>query len=382
MNTSEFHFIANCVAGFSFLCTSLFTALAYIPHTPLWRQLRLCKTYMSLVFLVVAMSCAKTILFNLPPNPHIIQTSTLISASIQALLFAYTGITFISPRSPGRRWLFTNLGIIAINAMQLVFGVVWLRSSFQISAAVACTIYLCQLTYYIRFFFRLYGKCIADIDQLTDEYNDVRLRWVKRFFIMVSILGFTACAAPFLPVTLYDCWMLGAAIFYNYVLLTFVNHGSHTAQLLSRVYADKEILPPPSTEYTFLPPPIVEPEEEKNQETDFAYLEKRLQEWINNYGFLSNEQVSESLAHSMGVNIVTFRTYFRNTGKTDFRQWRMKLRIEYACQIMMKHPEYTYETVAEMTGISDRSNFLRTFRKVKGMSPKDYITRERNKALG
>lgn len=375
MSATDFHFIANCVSGFSFLCTSLFTALAYIPHTPLWRQLRLCRTGMSLVFLVVALSCGKTILFNLPPNPHIIQTSTLISASIQALLFAYTGITFISPRS-GHRWAFTNLGIIAINAAQLISAVVWFRPSFWISAVVACTIYLCQLAYYIRSFFRIYGKCVTDIDQLTDEYNEARLSWIKRFFIMVSILGFTACIAPFLPATIYDCWMLGAAMFYNHVLLSFVNHGSHTAQLLSLIYKDKGIVPPPSIEHDSLSS-ITESEEAMKQNADFANLEKRLQEWVRNYGFLTNEQVSESLAHSMGVNIVTFRNYFRIKGNTDFRQWRMKLRIEYACQIMMKHPEYTYETVAEMTGICDRSNFLRTFRKVKGMSPKEYIAREK-----
>lgn len=373
MNVAEFHYIASCVAGFSFLSTAVFTAYVHVPHTPLWRRLRWCRTYMSMIFMVVALATGKTVFFNLPPNPLIIQTSTLISSSLQALLFACTGITFIAPRYLLRRRVKTHLAIIIANAVQLITVMVFFRTYAYVSLALGVCVYLTQMVIYVRVFFRLYAKCVAEIDSLTDEDSEGRLRWVKRFYIAVSSLGFSACVAPFLPVVGYDCWMLGAAVFYGYVLLQFVNYWNSTAQLMSRVYA--------VTDDFSLTPSIEQPQEvetTENQDTtpDYSELEKRLQQWVEDRGFVNNDLVSESLAQSMGVNIATFRSYFRNTGKTDFRQWRMKLRIDYACHIMERHPDYTYDTVAEMTGICDRSNFLRTFRKITGMSPKEYLCRE------
>ena len=53
----------------------------------------------------------------------------------------------------------------------------------------------------------------------------------------------------------------------------------------------------------------------------------------------------------------------------------MCLRVEYACEIMRQHPDYTYSMVAEMVGIGDRSNFNKAFVKVKGMTPKEFAAR-------
>ena len=70
--------------------------------------------------------------------------------------------------------------------------------------------------------------------------------------------------------------------------------------------------------------------------------------------------------------------YFRTEIGEDFRTWRLRLRIEEACRIMESDPDLSYEIVAEMSGINDRSNFKKTFTKIKGISPKEW-TRSRRR---
>ena len=98
-------------------------------------------------------------------------------------------------------------------------------------------------------------------------------------------------------------------------------------------------------------------------------------QWIERKEFVKNDLVSETLAAELGVSLTVFRAYFKDRLGTEFRQWRMCLRVEYACEIMRQHPDYTYSMVAEMVGIGDRSNFNKAFVKVKGMTPKEFAAR-------
>lgn len=354
----DLHFIVNCIAGFSFLSSAAIMAFIRIPYAPMWTKLRWCKIFLSLTFLVVGLSCGKTVFFGLGPKPHIIQTSTLISASIQSFLLACTGISFISPTYINKKWALKNILLILLTTALLIFGLLFWEPYFWVFAVCACCIYLSQWTSFQFMFYKLYRDCVEKADDLLDENSEYSYRWIKEFFIAVSILGITACIAPFLPTVIYDCWMILAAVFYVYVVLNFVNYWNHTASVVSSIYRHN----------------IAEPKQETIQSEDFDYkdFETKLQKWIDQKEFVKNDIVSETLAESMGVSIAFFRSYFRNTGKTDFRQWRMKLRIDYACQIMKEHPEYSYDTIAEMIGMCDRSNFSKTFKKVTGQTPKRY----------
>ena len=202
-------------------------------------------------------------------------------------------------------------------------------------------------------------------DAVTDEDSAYSYRWIKTFYILVSLLGLSVCVAIFLPVIAYDVWMLCAAAAYVYVTLCFVNYCYHTATKVNKVYAQQ----------------VCTTEEKamalKTTDDAFDSLERSLAMWVDRREFVKNDLVSEMLAGELGVNLTVFRAYFKERLGTDFRQWRMQLRIEYACEIMEQHPDYTYSMVAEMVGIGDRSNFNKAFVKVKGVTPKEYIANRR-----
>ncbi len=375
------HFIANCVAGFSFLNSAMFMSLVHVSHAPMWRHLRSCKYYLSLVFLVVGVSCSKTVFFNLGPDTDIIITSTMISAGIQSLLFACMSITFVNPNWVRKKWVCGNILLIFCYSAFLLISLIWWQQWFWLSAAMACIIYFVLLISYQFLFYREYNNCIRHADTITDEYSESRFAWIKHFFIAVSVLGFTAGIAPFLPTIAYDIWMLCSAAFYVYVVLSFVNYWGSTAQLVSNVYkAEKAETQSTSHVSVFaeaeqMPQQLQREHASATEPSDFIQLETKLQAWISERGFVKNDLVSEDFAQSLGVSITTLRAYFNQKYQMDFRQWRTKLRIDYACSIIRENPDYSYDTIADMVGICDRSNFTRIFKKITGMTPREYASK-------
>lgn len=317
---------------------------------------------LALVFLVVGLSCLKTVLFNLPSTHEIIQTSTLVSGSLQALLFCCTGVAFVAPRELSRRWVLPALVVLTANALQLVLVLVMWRDCFVVSLALALVIYLALFVFYQYKFYCNYHELIKVTDDVTDEDSAYSYRWIRTFYVMVSLLGLSVCVVIFLPVQAYDVWMLCAAVAYVYVTLCFVNYCYRTATVVNKVYDQAE-----RVEETSLAA--------MSTGEAFDVLEANLAEWVDRKEFVKNDLVSETLAAELGVSLTVFRAYFKDRLCTEFRQWRMCLRVEYACEIMRQHPDYTYSMVAEMVGIGDRSNFNKAFVKVKGMTPKEFAAR-------
>lgn len=54
------------------------------------------------------------------------------------------------------------------------------------------------------------------------------------------------------------------------------------------------------------------------------------------------------------------------------------LRIEYACCMLVLHPEYTIDAIALECGVGSRSTFFRIFRKHYGCSPDDFRRKGEN----
>lgn len=358
----DVHQVASSVAMFSFLTSAGFMSMVKIPRRPEWRRMRMCRMCLALVFLVVGLSCLKTVLFNLPSTHEIIQTSTLVSGSIQALLFCCTGVAFVAPRELSRRWVLPALVVLTANALQLVLVLVMWRDCFVVSLALALVIYLALFVFYQYKFYCNYHELIKVTDDVTDEDSAYSYRWIQTFYVMVSLLGLSVCVVIFLPVQAYDVWMLCAAVAYVYVTLCFVNYCYRTATVVNKVYGQAE-----RVEETSLAA--------MSTGEAFDVLESNLAEWVDRKEFVKNDLVSETLAAELGVSLTVFRAYFKDRLGTEFRQWRMCLRVEYACEIMRQHPDYTYSMVAEMVGIGDRSNFNKAFVKVKGMTPKEFAAR-------
>lgn len=359
----ETHFLISCIAAFSFLSSAGFMLMVKITsHEKLWRTLNRCRILLAMVFMVVGLSCLKNVFFQHMMSRNGIILSTLISASVQSMLLYITSMSFLQPEVVKRHFVLVNVLALGLSAAQLVAVFFLFPSVFIYSAGISVIVFLVFWFIYQFHFYRVYRQTIITSDLLTDEDTEVRYRWVKRFFISVSVLGITAVTAPFCSLIVYDVWMLCAALFYEYVVVSFINYFTSLSTIVSRV--------------SVAPPPVVVHDEEQVDNVDFSeqyvLLEKNLSQWISRRGYVENDLVSDDLARQLGVNIVVFRAYFKEKKNTDFRQWRLKLRIDYACQIICEHPDYSYDAVANIVGIGDRSNFTKAFKRIKGITPREY----------
>ncbi len=366
----DLHQVVNSISAFSFLTSALFMALMHLPHLPQWQRLRSCRVFMSLVFLVVGLSCLKNVVLNLPTAREVIQTSTLVSGSFQALLFCCTGVAFVAPHAVTRRRVLPVVALLVANGVHMVVSLVWFPRWYVVSLSLSLAMYLALMVIYQVKFYGHYRRLVAVTDELTDENSDASYRRIKHFYVKVTILGFSVVPVVFCPVPVYDAWMLVAAVFYVYVTLTFVNYCNRSAMVVSKVYGHMDVVPA-----VMAPCPAADEAREpatSGQDGDFDTLERNLEQWVARREYVKNDLVSQQLASDLGVSLTVFRAYFKERLNTDFRQWRMKLRIEYACEIMLEHPGYPYDMVAQLVGINDRSNFNKAFVKIMGITPRVY----------
>lgn len=363
----EIHQLISSIAAFSFLSSAVYMlTIRIIPPHYLWRNLNRCRLLLMVVFMVVGLSCLKNTLFVQMMTKDGIIVSTLISATIQSMLLYLTSITFLNPTVVNRRFVIVNSVGIVVSSAQLLVMFFLFPHYLIFSAAISVLIFLIFWTIYQFNFYRIYRQTIVTSDMLTDEDTEVRFRWVKHFFISVSILGITAIIAPFCNVMIYDVWMLSAALFYVYISVSFINYFTSLSTIVARM----------SLATSGAVSQQVEPSLQHDDfSSQYAVLEENLQKWVERHGYVENDLVSDTLAQQLGVSIIVFRTYFKEKKNIDFRQWRLKLRIEYACQIIRNHPDYSYDAVADLVGICDRSNFNKAFKRIMDITPREYSRR-------
>lgn len=95
------------------------------------------------------------------------------------------------------------------------------------------------------------------------------------------------------------------------------------------------------------------------------------------------EQLDESeLARMVGQSQSTFsRAFKKHTGQTLVR-YRNQLRVDLACQLLLRDPGAKVAEICYEVGFSNLSNFNRHFQNLKGMSPSEFkATFAANKAL-
>ena len=67
--------------------------------------------------------------------------------------------------------------------------------------------------------------------------------------------------------------------------------------------------------------------------------------------------------------------FINSTYGVSFKRWVNNKRVEYATEQMAKHPDYTMERIAELSGFAHKSHFCKIFREITGGSFTEYKTR-------
>lgn len=96
--------------------------------------------------------------------------------------------------------------------------------------------------------------------------------------------------------------------------------------------------------------------------------------WEEDCQWLDPNMCAELALSQMGISARALNTYLKRERQLDgYRQWISQLRITRAQNLMLQHPEYSTESIGEMCGYMDRSNFSRAFKSQVGVSPRLWV---------
>lgn len=113
-------------------------------------------------------------------------------------------------------------------------------------------------------------------------------------------------------------------------------------------------------------------EPEQLSEETIARLKSNLDKWVEERRYLEQDEGVENVASELGTDIKTLRAYFRMKMPSDFRTWRISLRIKYAKDVLKENPEISMNRLSEMAGFATGSNFYYYFKKNTGLTPSQY----------
>ena len=101
--------------------------------------------------------------------------------------------------------------------------------------------------------------------------------------------------------------------------------------------------------------------EETEPQAVLAWADKLridLERWVAEKHYIDIDSNPDKVAKELGI-----------TKTLPFREWRTRLRVEEAERILREDYEVIVSSLHELVGVSDKSNFRRSFKQITGMTP-------------
>lgn len=103
-------------------------------------------------------------------------------------------------------------------------------------------------------------------------------------------------------------------------------------------------------------------------EDQMKRIDRIVEQWLKDKCYLKRDLKLPVAAASLGIPQYLFSTWLRNKN-LKYSEWITALRIEEAKRVLLEHPDWTSEAVADHCGFNSREYFHRIFRSNMGMTP-------------
>jgi AraC-like DNA-binding protein len=351
------------ISGFLLAC-SVMLLFAFIPANALLGNYRKARYMMAGAYLFFVAVNAVEYLSGDPSAQSVplVQTVTLAIAASQAFLFTFAMLALVEVRFPGWRYIFREATVVLlfIAALFTVYACCS-EAFFSIVFYGFSLLYALLLVRYTVLFIKSYRQFRYRMD---NYYSDeaARLRWVAVSFFASLAIGVTALLSVVSMSTLVVLFFsIVSDIFYTFFAVRLINY-AHQFQVIECAMDDGA----PEEEDTALPD-----SDAKFVNSDaFVLLEKRIEQWIADKGFIRAGITIDTLAVLLATNRSYLSRYANICKKQTFREWINALRMEEAQRLLRQHPEMSLNEIASRVGFSDKSNFIRRFIRHTNASPK------------
>ena len=210
-----------------------------------------------------------------------------------------------------------------------------------------------------------YRRAIRIFNETQADDIGAYIEWLSIFTYWAVIFGVGCGLLTFLPDKYVFIWILSSIPFYSYLFYSYQNYLLFYEQVENAfeqdIQSEEELLTNSETEHE-----IVSEKEVPKSYTEFI---EKVGNWIKTDGYVQQGLTIKELSEILHTNRTYLSAYIKTTYKMTFREWITSLRLEYAKNILKKHPEINIQKLAESSGFLSRSNFIKLFTEKEGCTP-------------
>ena len=100
--------------------------------------------------------------------------------------------------------------------------------------------------------------------------------------------------------------------------------------------------------------------------------ERAVERWTSRGGHRTAGITSPVAAAEIGIARHQLTAWVKQSGYESFSQWMTALRIDEAKRVLLEHPDWSSEAVADYCGFNSRQYFHAVFRQHTGITPTQY----------
>ena len=209
-----------------------------------------------------------------------------------------------------------------------------------------------------------YRRAIRIFNETQADDIGAYIEWLSIFTYWAVIFGVGCGLLTFLPDRYVYIWVLSSIPFYCYLFHCYQNYLLFYEQVENAfeqdIQSEEELLTNSGIE------PEMVSEEVLGSYTEFI---EKVDNWIKTDGYVQQGLTIKELSKILYTNRTYLSAYIKTTYKMTFREWITSLRLEYAKNILKKHPEINIQKLAESSGFLSRSNFIKLFSEKEGCTP-------------
>lgn len=342
----------------SMLILGIGTLFTQIPDKEEYQRLILVKYYFTAILLTLSVGLFACYFTGY--DEILDKISTLCVAPIQAIFFTSFMKVLMFPMRDIKLFAAINVALILLIDVAL-YVVYFTHLSLAMPVIyVGSAIYVVLCIYYSIGLLKDYKNFIMNVEAYYDEELEYKSRWLIWLFYGYIIIGTMALLTIFLGVSFYILFVPTFIVFYFFMTIKFSTY----IQSMSYIF------------------PVMKSNREKESVAQTICIDKALnsniaivemiRKWIEDKGYLMEAVSAESLSTQWGIDVNDLRETIKEQYGEDFRTLRIRMRIEFAKEMIDKRPDISLSAVREACGIEDRSNFHKHFIRFVGVSPTEY----------
>jgi len=205
------------------------------------------------------------------------------------------------------------------------------------------------------------------LNDYSDNDDENLLRWMEHSIMMLALI---AIGAPFLifssGITLVAYSLLLFSFIY-YLVFNFICYSvSNDSMIVQRAQASA---PPKDI--------AIGSVTEDSNIGNLKNIDIAIKRWLDSGRYLTYGITMPASAAETRLTIKQFRSWYQDKGFDSFSEWLNHLRIEHAKELITKHPDWSFDVIAEQCGFQNRSYFHKIFMKLTNMTPAQYSAQNR-----